>query len=198
MELNLVWDVKNNGKGFYRHSVQKRQAKESILPFVNEKGELAMTDMEKAEVLNEFFVLVCTGSQDSCISHVPEAHIPGHLGGNWGHKSTPAVKAEQVRDCLMRLNVYMSMGPDDTHPRALKELADMAAELLCIIFEKSWLLGEVSGNWKKGNVTPIYKSGRKEDPGNCRLVSLSSVPGKIMEQIFLEDMLRYMRDEQVI
>ena len=93
---------------------------------------------------------------------------------------------------------YTSMGPDDTHPRALKELAGMAAELLCITFEKSWLLGEVSGNWKKGNVTPIYKSGRKEDPGNCRLVSLSSVPGKIMEQIFLEDMLRYMRDEQVI
>ena len=92
MELNLVWDVKNNGKGFYRHSVQKRQAKESILPFVNEKGELAMTDMEKAEVLNEFFALVFTGSQDSCISH--EAHIPGLLGGKWESKSPPVVRAE--------------------------------------------------------------------------------------------------------
>ena len=58
----------------------ERQALESILPLINEKGELATTDMEKAEVLNEFFASVFTGSQDS---HIPEPHIPApeHAGG---------------------------------------------------------------------------------------------------------------------
>ena len=80
----------------------------------------------------------------------------------------------------------------------LRELAEVIAELLSIIYQCSLLTGEVPEDWRLANMTPIYKKGCREDPGNYRPVSLTSVPGKIMEQIVLRETTRHMRDNRGI
>jgi len=75
------------------------------------------------------------------------------------------------------MDALKSVDPDGMHSRILRALADVIAEPLSIIFERSWRTGEVPEDWRKNNVTPIFRKGKKEDPGNYRPVSLTSVLG---------------------
>ncbi|KAK4818857.1 hypothetical protein QYF61_020076 [Mycteria americana] len=101
-------------------------------------------------------------------------------------------------DLLHHLDIHKSMGPDEIHPRVLKELADVLTKPLSVIYQQSWLTGEVPVDWRLANVTLIFKKGQKEDPGNYRPVSLTSVLGKLMEQIILSAITWHIEDNQGI
>ena len=62
----------------------------------------------------------------------------------------------------------------------------------------NWLTGEVLGDLRITSVTPIYKKGWEEDRGNCRPVSLTLVPGKIMERFILSALTGHVEDNEGI
>ena len=47
-----------------------------------------------------------------------------------------------------------------------------------------------------GETNLVFKKSRKEDPRNYRPVSLTSVPGKVMELVLLATMLRHMENKE--
>ncbi|GAB0184022.1 hypothetical protein GRJ2_000867500 [Grus japonensis] len=136
---------------------------------------MATKDGEKAEVLNAIFASVFN-SQTSC----PQGIQPPELEDRDGEQNKPPIiQEEAVNDLLRHLDTHKSKEPDGIHPRVLRELVEELAKPLSIIYQQSWLTGEVPDDWQLANVTPIYKKGQKKDPGNYRPVSVTLVLGKI-------------------
>ena len=108
------------------------------------------------------------------------------------------IRQDMVRDHLAKINAYKSMCPNGMHLHILRELAKVIAEILSLILERSWKMGEVAEDWKIANVTTVFKKGKKDDLGKYRPASLSSEPGKLTEQPILYAVSRQLEEKKVI
>lgn len=158
---------------------------------MNEVRALMTEDAEKAALLNAFFVHTAGGCPEE--PHTPEA--PEELQIK---KEFASVDEGCVTDQFSNMGIHKSMGSDGVHPWVLRELREVIARPPSIIFGKSWGMGEVPEGWRKANVTPVFRKGKKEDLGNCRPVSLASILGKVIEQLILDAVSRHVKDKRVI
>ena len=90
-----------------------------------------------------------------------------------------------------------SPGPDGHHPLILKEIAEAIAEPLSIIFNKSFNEGCLPEAWKEAHVIPLFKKGKKSQPGNYRPVSLTSIVCRIMESIIRDNLIIHMNSNNL-
>ena len=84
---------------------------------------------------------------------------------------------------LQKLNPAKATGPDLLPARVLKELASEISAYLTAIFQRSFDTGYVPKDWRKANVTAIFKKGEKFKASNYRHVSLTSICCKIQEHV---------------
>ena len=102
------------------------------------------------------------------------------------------ITKEKILGKLKGLKVNKSPGPDGVHPCVIKEIAEEIVEALVVIFQESLEAGRVPEEWKVAHVTPMFKKGGRQQMGNYRLVSLSSVIGKILEPIIKDEIVEYL------
>jgi hypothetical protein len=84
---------------------------------------------------------------------------------------------------LRKLKVGKASGIDGIVPKVLVECADVLFKLLWIIYNLSLQTGRIPIDWKRANVTAIFRKGSKEVAGNYRPISLTSHVCKLLEAL---------------
>ena len=70
--------------------------------------------------------------------------------------------------------------------------------ILTALFRQSYDSGLLPADWRKANVSAIYKKGPKSDPKNYRPVSLTAFTCKIMEHIVCGHLSRHLSVNSII
>lgn len=159
LKLKLVRAVKNYKKGFFSYVKNKQKQKENICPLLNRLHEFCHQQHRKAEVLNAFFTCLYRPWEQKCrLMQINPLWVMEEM------------VCELSRAWLLQIN-----GPRGYPPNHVKRAGWCCCE--AVLFEKLWRSGDIPEDWKMANVTPIYKKGLEEDPGNYRPVSLSEKSG---------------------
>ena len=171
---------KQNPKILYQYISSQSKPKETVSNLTKEDGTTTNNDLDKANVLNDFFssVFVCEGDSLSPPFSADFTNILNNVN----------VTIKDMEKQLKSLKVNKSPGPDGIHPRFLVECAEEIAYPFKILFDATISSGKIPTKWKEAEVRPLFKKGSKCKPGNYRPVSLTSIVCKVFES-FVRDAL---------
>ena len=135
---------------------------------MNEDGDMTSTLTETCETMNKEFQKVFTRTDNTELPVVTSNQQESSL-------ETIDFTIADVEKALSSRKSSSAPGPDHVHPMLLRECAKALSSPLHTIFKASLTAGCLPRDWRRANVTPIFKKGNKADPLNYRPISLTSV-----------------------
>ena len=92
-----------------------------------------------------------------------------------------AVSKDGLIKLLKGLNPSKALGPDELHPRVLKELAKELGPVFALLFQQSIDTGEIPKEWSLANICPLFKKSDRSLACNYYSVSLTCVPCNLLD-----------------
>ena len=109
-----------------------------------------------------------------------------------------AVSKDGVIKLLKGLNPSKALGPDELHPRVLKELATELGPVLAHLFQQSIDTGEIPKEWSLANICPLFKKSDRSLACNYRPVSLTCVPCKLLKHIVCSNIMAHLDEYKLL
>ena len=103
-----------------------------------------------------------------------------------------AISKDGVVKLLKGFNPSKALGPDEFHPRVLKELATELGPVFAHLFQQSIDTGEIPKEWSIANICPLFKKSDRLLACNYRLVSLTCIPCKLLEHIVCSTIMAHL------
>ena len=190
-EAQLVTEIKGNQKAFWKYSNSRLKTKPRISNLRDASGLLVSKGEEKAATLNAYFSSVFTHEEQSEVPSPPDRALTAYLTDI---NVTPAM----VQSKLSILKVTSAPGPDDIHPRVLREAHCSLSVPLSHLFRRSLDTGCIPCDWTLARVVPIHKKGDRQDPSNYRPVSLTAIPCKVLESLIRDQLLTHLTEQGLL
>ncbi len=124
--------------------------------------------------------------------------VPEIPGGPYPIADEIVVTEKGVHKLLSRLNTAKASGPDGIPNHILKELAPELSRVLTPLFNQTLSTGQLPDDWKRANVSPIFKKDDKHLASNYRPVSLTCVCSKLMEHIIVSNMMKHLDTHHIL
>ena len=175
-ESSIAEKAKTNPKPFWSHVRGRLKTKEGVAPLLsnpNDKSSMKFTDKEKANILLQQF--------SSVFTREPDGDAPTMPSRTSAILETLRVTAEMVDAEIKAMNVNKACGPDNIHPRMMKELVSFISLPIAILLNRTMQEGVIPRDWKRAFVSAIFKKGSKSIAENYRPISLTSLVCKLME-----------------
>ena len=186
-ESNIASESKVNPKKLWKYIKSRTKPRSNISHLINNKtGKLTENDKEQAEVLASQFSSVMVNEPDGELPDIPDKVL------ETPQLSSIHVTEEMVLKKLRNLDPTKSPGPDDIHPRVLKETASAIAPALTALYNNILTSHDIPEDWRTAIITAIFKKGAKSDPGNYRPVSLTCIICKILESIIYDAIIEHL------
>ena len=148
-----------------------------------------------ATKFNEYFVSVFNKSnilQENDILSIEQTKYTNNI------IQTVDFSCEDIDRYITKLNTHKTSGSDEMYATTLKEIKIFTLDPLQKIFTSSMNSGLVPDDFKIANISPIHKSGSKQEISNYRPISLTSIPGKIQESIIRDKIYEYLIQNNLI
>ena len=191
LERKIAKNAKKNPKEFYAYLKSCTANRETVGP-LKENGTTINDDEQMTNVLNTFFTSVFTREDLS--------NIPQPKQTYFGNSPLTSVlfPHDRIKDKIDKMKSTAAPGDDNITPRLLQSIEDIICVPLSIIFAQSLNEGIVPEDWRRANITPVFKKGSKANAGNYRPISLTSIICKIMESIIRDSIVHHLATNKLV